>query len=64
MTEAIVRCESQIPLSSPGLTGRSSTPRPIVSLTSSGDYWMLAFAGMTAGMSGRVPPALLERSHV
>ena len=37
------------PLSSPGLTGRPSTPRPIASLSGFSAYWIPAFAGMTNG---------------
>ena len=41
-----------IPLSSPGLTGRPSTPRPIRSTTGFPAYWVPAFAGMTSGGAG------------
>ena len=34
-------------LSSPGLTGRSSTPRPISLIERPLEYWIPAFAGMT-----------------
>jgi hypothetical protein len=34
-------------LSSPGLTGRSSTPRLLDSIASFPTYWIPAFAGMT-----------------
>ena len=37
-----------IPPSSPGLTGRSSTPRPLRPTAQSLEYWIPAFAGMTA----------------
>ena len=40
-------CAPITPLSSPGPTGRSSTPRPIGSTTPSLEYWIPAFAGMT-----------------
>jgi hypothetical protein len=36
-----------INLSSPGLTGRSSNPGPLIEITAIGDYWMPAYAGMT-----------------
>jgi hypothetical protein len=36
------------PLSSPGLTGRPSTPRPIGLISSFTAYWIPAFAGMTS----------------
>ncbi|SDN64173.1 hypothetical protein SAMN05444050_2054 [Afipia sp. GAS231] len=35
------------PLSSPGLTGRPSTPRPLGSISGFPAYWIPAFAGMT-----------------
>jgi hypothetical protein len=35
-------------LSSPGLTGRSSTPRPLRITAWPLEYWIPAFAGMTA----------------
>src|SRR5258708_3815607 len=35
--------------SSPGLTGRPSTPRRRDSITGAWDYWIPAFAGMTTG---------------
>src|SRR6185369_17468146 len=38
----------QTPLSSPGLTGRPSTPRPIRSIERPLEYWIPAFAGMTS----------------
>ena len=38
---------AKILLSSSGLTGRSSTPRPRDAISGAGDYWMPAFAGMT-----------------
>jgi hypothetical protein len=41
------RCSQQIQPSSPGLTGRSSTPRLLVSISGSLEYWIPAFAGMT-----------------
>jgi hypothetical protein len=43
----------QTPLSSSGLTGRSSTPCAFDSIFGAGVYWMPAFAGMTgnAGMT-------------
>ncbi|MEH2614139.1 hypothetical protein V1293_006428 [Bradyrhizobium sp. AZCC 1693] len=41
-----------IPLSSPGLTGRPSTPRPIGPTTGFPAYWIPAFAGMTNGGAG------------
>ena len=37
-----------IPPSSPGLTGRSSTPRPLRPTAQPLGYWIPAFAGMTA----------------
>jgi len=37
----------QILLSSSGLTGRSSTPGVLDSISYAGDYWIPAFAGMT-----------------
>jgi hypothetical protein len=37
----------QTPLSSPGLTGRPSTPRLLDSSTGFPAYWIPAFAGMT-----------------
>jgi len=42
----------QTPLSSPGLTGRPSTPRPLDSTTPPLEYWIPAFAGMTSGGAG------------
>jgi hypothetical protein len=36
------------PLSSPGLTGRTSTPRLLDSITGFPAYWIPAFAGMTS----------------
>jgi hypothetical protein len=39
-------------LSSPGLTGRPSTPRLLGSTTGFPAYWMPAFAGMTSGGAG------------
>jgi hypothetical protein len=33
--------------SSPGLTGRSSTPRALVLIADVLEYWIPAFAGMT-----------------
>jgi hypothetical protein len=36
------------PLSSPGFTGRPSTPRPIGSTAGFPAYWIPAFAGMTS----------------
>src|ERR1700733_4538681 len=36
--------------SSSGLTGRSSTPQHLDSFSGASEYWMPAFAGMTAGM--------------
>jgi len=42
----------QIPLSSPGLTGRPSTPRPIGLISGFPAYWIPAFAGMTSGGAG------------
>jgi len=41
------------PLSSPGLTGRPSTPPPIMLIADFPAYWIPAFAGMTGG--GRAP---------
>ncbi|MEY9879267.1 hypothetical protein ABIA43_000801 [Bradyrhizobium sp. USDA 328] len=41
------------PLSSPGLTGRSSTPRLLGSTRTASAYWIPAFAGMTENL----PPA-------
>ncbi len=41
--------ERQITMSSSGLTGRSSTPRPLVSISLPLEYWIPAFAGMTSG---------------
>ncbi|MEH2562649.1 hypothetical protein V1289_002276 [Bradyrhizobium sp. AZCC 2289] len=38
----------QIQLSSPGLTGRPSTPRLLGSIERSLGYWIPAFAGMTS----------------
>jgi hypothetical protein len=38
------------PLSSSGLTGRSSTPQRLVSVTAALEYWIPAFAGMTGGV--------------
>ncbi len=40
------------PLSSPGLTGRPSTPRPIGLTSDFPAYWIPAFAGMTSGGAG------------
>ena len=40
---------TQITLSSSGLTGRSSTPRPCGSIAGACVYWIPAFAGMTSG---------------
>ncbi|MGY2904325.1 hypothetical protein ACVWVY_003346 [Bradyrhizobium sp. URHC0002] len=40
------------PLSSPGLTGRPSTPRLLGSIASFPAYWIPAFAGMTSGGAG------------
>ena len=40
------------PLSSPGLTGRSSTPRPIGLIAGLPEYWIPAFAGMTSWWAG------------
>jgi hypothetical protein len=40
------------PLSSPGLTGRSSTPRLLDSNSGFTAYWIPAFAGMTSGGAG------------
>src|SRR6185369_14464003 len=37
------------PLSSPGLTGRPSTPRLLDSIAGFPAYWIPAFAGMTSG---------------
>ena len=39
-------------LSSPGLTGRPSTPRPIDLNSGFPAYWIPAFAGMTRGGAG------------
>jgi hypothetical protein len=36
------------PLSSPGLTGRPSTPRLLGLITAVPAYWIPAFAGMTS----------------
>ena len=49
--------------SSPGLTGRSSTPRLIGSISASLEYWIPAFAGMTISVCGTrsAPPALSFR---
>ncbi|MFK4384901.1 hypothetical protein ACVWYQ_006931 [Bradyrhizobium sp. USDA 3397] len=41
-------------LSSPGLTGRSSTPRPLGSSRTASEYWIPAFAGMTPEFASRV----------
>ncbi|SDG51983.1 hypothetical protein SAMN05216338_1001584 [Bradyrhizobium sp. Rc2d] len=41
------------PLSSPGLTGRSSTPRLLGSSRTAAEYWIPAFAGMTAVIDAR-----------
>jgi hypothetical protein len=46
------------PLSSPGLTGRSSTPRLIRLTARPLEYWIPAFAGMTAVTGSR--PAMLS----
>ncbi len=40
-------------LSSPGLTGRSSTPRLHGSSRTASEYWIPAFAGMTAVIDAR-----------
>ena len=40
-------CVPNIPLSSPGLTGRPSTPRLLDSISGFPAYWISAFAGMT-----------------
>ena len=40
------------PPSSPGLTGRSSTPRPVDLNSGFPAYWIPAFAGMTSGGAG------------
>ena len=41
-----------IQLSSPGLTGRPSTPRPLGHSLASLEYWIPAFAGMTSCVWG------------
>jgi len=38
----------RIQLSSPGLTGRSSTPRRLGSTSGALEYWIPAYAGMTS----------------
>ena len=38
----------RIQLSSPGLTGRSRTPRRLGSSSGTLEYWIPAFAGMTS----------------
>ena len=43
-----------IPPSSPGLTGRSSTPRLLGSSRAAAEYWIPAFAGMTGEFVARV----------
>jgi hypothetical protein len=40
------------PLSSPGSTGRSSTPRLLGSIAGFPAYWIPAFAGMTSYVWG------------
>jgi hypothetical protein len=35
-------------MSSPGLTGRPSTPQRLMLISSALEYWVPAFAGMTA----------------
>jgi hypothetical protein len=40
------------PLSSPGLTGRPSTPRLLGLNSGFPAYWIPAFAGMTSGGAG------------
>ncbi len=47
-------------LSSPGLTGRPSTPRPLVLDSGASEYWIPAFAGMTAGVSERLMVGTLK----
>ena len=57
----------QTPLSSPGLTGRPSTPRPIGLNSGFPAYWIPAFAGMTgdgAGMTGSFAETTRTRSAV
>jgi len=43
-------------LSSPGLTGRSSTPRPLGLAIPPLEYWIPAFAGMTISFGERLFP--------
>jgi hypothetical protein len=44
-----MRRAPHIPLSSSGLTGRSSTPQPFDSIAGFPADWISAFAGMTGG---------------
>ena len=41
-------CTPHTPLSSPGLTGRPSTPRLLGLISGFPAYWIPAFAGMTS----------------
>lgn len=43
-----LRLSPHTPPSSPGLTGRSSMPRHLGSNRTAPEYWIPAFAGMTA----------------
>jgi hypothetical protein len=48
-TQGPITTGVQTPLSSPGLTGRPSTPRPLDLISGFPAYWIPAFAGMTSG---------------
>src|SRR5450432_538259 len=53
LSDALRRCRPrQNHPSSPGLTGRSSTPRRLGSTSGALEYWIPAFAGMTTGARG------------
>jgi hypothetical protein len=49
MAIVVTQQQPQIPPSSSGLTGRSSTPWHLVSIAAALEYWIPAFAGMTVG---------------
>jgi len=57
----IAPLSSHTPLSSPGLTGRSSTPRLLGSSRTAAEYWIPAFAGMTENLPPGVIPGHAKR---